>query len=289
MNARRHTGFPLFLLFLAAWLALPVDALAGPWPARKGGGYYKLGFGYVRANTYYEPNGTRVSIPTLADYTVSLYAEYGITDRLTGTAYLPFLQRLTLNRQIGRESGVTFFDGAENTAVADADIGLRFGILQAGNTVVSASLTAGLPIGDTSQESGLYTGDGEFNQHLAIGVGHSFYPAPAWVAVQAGVNNRTGGFSDEFRYEAEAGYTIASRLTVMAKLRGVEPFRNGDANTTGGTGGLGGNNQRFLVYAFEAAFMVGDNVGLSASAAGATRAQNVLSAPAFSAGIFIRR
>ena len=32
---------------------------SGPWPMKKRSGYYKLGFGFVRANSYYEPNGRR--------------------------------------------------------------------------------------------------------------------------------------------------------------------------------------------------------------------------------------
>jgi hypothetical protein len=268
---------------------LAAEASAGPWPQRRGHGYYKIGFGYVRANRYYEPNGNRIAIPTLSDYTFSLYAEHGFTDRITGVAYLPFLQRLTLNRQVGRETGAVFFEGAEATRVADADVGVRVGLLQFGNTAASASLMAGLPIGDNGHPNGLYTGDGEFNQHLALGIGHSFYPAPAWAAVTAGFNNRTSGFSDEFRYEAEAGYTVAERLSIIAKLRGLEPLRNGDDDAESGAGGLYGNNLRYLVYALEAALAVGDAWGVSVSVQGATRGQNILSAPGFSAGVFLRR
>ncbi|MEZ4699362.1 MAG: hypothetical protein R2834_03445 [Rhodothermales bacterium] len=274
---------------LLASLVASVPASAGPWTQRKGQGFYKFGFGFVRATNYFEPDGTRIAIPTLSDYTFSLYGEYGVSDRLTAVAYIPFLQRLTLNRQIGRETGAVFFDGAATTRVADADVGIRLGLFQIGNTVASASLMAGLPLGDHTQPNGLYTGDGEFNQYLSVGIGHSFYPAPAYVAVQAGMNNRTKGFSDEFRYDAEAGYTVAGRLTLIAKLRGLEPLRNGDAATTGGTGGLYGNNQRYLVYAFEAAVAIRGGVGFSASVEGATRGQNILSAPAYSAGIFLRR
>lgn len=276
------------LLFIILVIGDTSSALAGPWPQRKGQGFYKLGFSHVRANTYIEPNGNRIEIPTLADYTASLYGEYGLSDRLTVVAYIPFFQRLTLNRQVGRETGNVFFDGAETTRMADSDIGLRFGLFQRGGTVGSIGITAGLPLGDTGHPNGLYTGDGEFNQHLSLGIGHSFYPIPAYVAVQAGYNHRTRGFSDEARFEAEAGYTLASRLTVIAKLRGLEPMRNGDSATTGGTGGLYGNNQRYLLYALELAYAPMERYGVSVSVAGATRGQNILSAPAFSAGVFLR-
>ena len=281
---------PKIVCFSALSLILLVsglDATAGPWPQKKRAGFYKLGFGFVRANSYYEPNGRRIDIPTLSDYTVSLYGEYGLTDRLTAIAYLPVMQRLTLNRQIGRETGVVFFEGDENTSVADADVGFRFGLLQMGNTVVSAALNFGLPIGDHTQQSGLWTGDGEFNQRVSIGAGHSFYPMPAYMAIQAGINNRTQGFSDEFLYDLEAGYTFDGRVSLIGKLRGLEPLRNGSEAIRGGTGGLYANNQRYLVYMLEVAYNVNSSLGFSISVEGATRGQNILSAPAYRTGVFL--
>ena len=283
------TRFNSFILtMLIGAFAITGTSEAGPWPQKKRSGFYKLGFGFVRATTFIEPNGNRVSIPTLADYTFSFYGEHGITDRLTAIAYLPLVQRLTLNRQIGKETGAVFFEGDEKTGIADADIGLRFGLAQFGGTVISAELSLGIPIGDHTQQSGLWTGDGEFNQRISVGIGHSFYPAPAFVAVQAGVNNRTKGFSDEFRFDAEAGYTFGGKLTAIAKLRGLEPFRNGDDNVTGGTGGLFANNQRYLAYGIEMAYSITEEIGFSLSVEGATRGQSILSAPAYATGLYLK-
>lgn len=282
-----HIRAFVILLILALFATPARNADAGPWPQKRKSGFYKLGFGFLRANQFYEPDGRIINIPTLADYTFSFYGEYGITDRLTGIAYVPFLQRLTLNRQLGRETGFVFFEGAEQTSLADFDIGARFGLLQKGNTSISASLMLGIPTGNTTQPNGLYTGDGEFNQHLSLGIGHSFYPAPAYASVEGGFNNRSSGFSDEIRYAAEAGYTIAQKLTLIGRLRGVEPLRNGDDSITGGTGGLYANNQRYLAYGMEMAYMLTSNLGVSFSVEGATRGQNILSAPAYQTGLFI--
>ena len=275
-----------FLLLVSFLLVIP-EAEAGPWPQKRRAGFYKLGFGYLQANRFYEPDGRLITIPTLADYTLSFYGEYGITDRITGIAYIPFLQRLTLNRQIGAETGFEFFEGAEQTSLADFDIGARFGLLKKGNTVVSASIMFGIPTGNTTQENGLYTGDGEFNQHVSLGLGHSFYPAPAYLAVEAGFNNRSQGFSDEFRFSAEASYTFGGKLTAITRVRGLEPLRNGDDSITGGTGGLYANNQRYIAYGVELAYMLTSNLGASLSIEGATRGQNILSAPAYQTGLFL--
>ena len=276
------------------WILLLVivfvqNAMAGPWPQKKGHGFYKLGFGFVQANRFYELGGNRISIPTLSDYTASFYGEYGFTDRITGIAYIPFVQRITLNRQVGSVTGAVLFDGAENTGPADSDLGVRFGILERGSTVASASLMLGLPIGDSSHENGLFTGDGEFNQHISLGVGHSFYPIPAYVAIEAGYNNRTQGYSDEFRYHLEAGYTFNQRATLITKLRGLESLDNGDDSIMGGMGGLSANNQSYISYGTELAFSITSNVGISFSVEGAFRGENILSAPAYSTGIYLKR
>ena len=276
---------PLLILLVA--LLFAPEALAGPWPQKRKHGFYKLGFGFVQANRFYELGGNLIDIPTLSDYTVSFYGEYGFTDRITGVAYVPFMQRITLNRQVGRLTGTEIFAGAENTGVADADIGVRVGLLQKGNTVVSTSLMFGIPLGDDGHENGLFTGDGEFNQHLSLGVGHSFYPTPAYVAVQAGYNNRTQGFSDEFRFSAEAGYTVQQKVTLIARLRGLESLENGDDSIMGGMGGLSANNQSYFTFGFEAAYSITNKLGISVSVESATRGQNILSAPAYSTGLFL--
>lgn len=275
---------------LALVLCLPLlapAARADGWPQPKGHGYYRLGVNWVRAHQFYEANGNRIPIPTLSDYTASAYGEYGITDRITAIAYVPFLQRITLNKQIGQPSGVVFFEGDAVTGFADVDVGLRIGLLKAGNTVVSASVMLGLPVGNAEQANGLHTGDGEFNQQVALELGQSFYPAPAYVVARAGFNNRTEGFSDEFHYKLEAGYSFG-KWTAITRIRGVSSFENGADTVTGGTGGLYANNQRYLAYGVEAAYALTPALGFSVAVEGATLGRNVLSAPAVNAGFFLK-
>ncbi len=268
-------------------LLLVRPAYADAWLQKRGGGYYKVGYRMVRATHFYEPNGNRMQIPTLGDYTVSFYGEYGITDGITVLAYVPFFERITLNQQVGRTSGFVFSEGDAESGLADAIVGVRIGLVQHGATVLSATVKLGLPLGNDDQPSGLLTGDGEFNQVIALEAGHSFYPIPAYAIASVGFNQRTKGFSDEFVYTLEAGYTVAERFTIAAKVRGVESLRNGDP-TVGGQRGLNGNDQRYLAYGAEVIYTHHDTYGISVGIEGATRAQNVLSATAFSAGLFVK-
>ena len=283
MRSRRRTlGL---VLIVAAWWS--TDAEAGAWTQTKGTGFYKLGSQMTRGTEFRDMRGLGMTIPTLAEYTVSLYGEYGLRDDLTAVGYLPFFKRITLNKQVGRPSGFVYFAGDDVTGIGDAQLGLRYRVAQKGATVISASLTLGLPIGDDTQTNGLLTGDGEANQILALQVGHSFYPVPVYVSLDLGYNNRVDGFSDELLYAVEAGYTIG-KWTAILRLRRTESRENGEDGVSGGMGGLYANNQSFLSYGPELIYALNERLGMSLGAAGASRVQNALSEPVFSFAVFLK-
>lgn len=276
-----------FLILFTTLLLVRQEANAGAWTQQRGEGYYKLGLRVVRATRFYEPGGNRISIPTTGDYTTSFYGEYGLTDRLTLVVDVPF-KRITLNRQVERTSGFVLFDGDAKTGVADSEFGVRFGLIRKGQSVLSAELLFGIPIGDDTQQSGLLTGDGEFNQLFKLQFGQSLYPKPVYFSGEVDFNNRTNGYSDEFRYAAEIGYTFHSKFLAIFRIRGVESLKNGDG-ALGGMVGLFANDQSYLSYGPELVYSVDRIFGVSLGIEGATRGENVLSAVAFSLGFSVNR
>lgn len=276
----------LSLIFILTLLTGSVFASA--WPQKRGHGYYRIGFRMIRADQFYEPDGTKVDIATLSEYTTTLYGEHGLSNRLTLVASVPVFKRVTLNRQVGT-SGFVYFAGDAKNGIADTDVGLRFGLLQNNSTVLSAELLLGLPVGDHDHEHGLLTGDGEFNQHLKLQFGYSFYPTAAYVTGEIGVNQRSEGYSDEFHYTAELGYWLTPWLLASFKLRGVESFENGVDTVLGGAAGLYGNDQRYLAYGPEVAFLFTPALGMSLAVEGATRGRHIPAAPAFSLALFLKR
>lgn len=266
-----------------------VDSLSAQgWTRDMGSGFYKVSFNRVQSDEFYEKNGEVLTIPTLSDYTVSLYGEYGVTDHITAVAYVPVLKRLTLNRQVGEPSGFEYFEGDGVTGVADLDLGVKIRIHKWGGSVLTAGIQFGLPTGDDTQENGLYTGDGEFNQVFTAGLGHSFYPVPLYATAYSGFNNRTSGFSDEIRYGVEGGYSFTDFLTAIVKVDGKSSLKNGDGSVSGGTGGLFANDQSYVTYGGHLAWDVTNSIGLTGGITSALYARNTLSAPEFTAGIFFR-
>lgn len=265
------------------------QAHAGAWTQKRGHGFYKLEGRFIHARRYFEPDGRITGIPTLKDFTMSFYGEYGFSARFTLVAYAPFYKHLTFNRLSMPNMIICPPSNDSVSGFADSDVGFRFGFKQSGATVMSGRFMLGLPVGENEQQNGLLTGDGEFNQLLAFELGHSFYPLPLYFSGEAGFNNRTKGFSDEFRYAAELGYTFWNAVTLMMKFTGVASLKNGEDNIRSGVGGLYGNNAGYLALGPALFYQFHKSFGLTAGVDGATYGQNVPAAPSYSLGIYFKQ
>lgn len=269
-----------FLLILTTPSVLTAQA----WTKSKGSGFYKLDFTSIKASDVFDTKGNVVPFRTLGNYTTSFYGEYGITNKLTAVAYIPFFVRNVINETKGAQTGNVIEKGIENNSFGDMDLGLRFA-LPIKNFAVSANLLFGLPTGDSKQPDALFTGDGEFNQMLKIAAGTG--KKRWWTQAAVGFNNRTKGFSDEFRYDFEFGYKFFNdRLLTIFKINGIESFNNG--TVTAANTGLFSNNVEYAGIGPEILYYANakKTIGVSARLAGALKGQNVLAAPSLSFGVF---
>jgi hypothetical protein len=264
---------------------LTFQLFAGGWPQPKGNGYFKLGQTSIVAKNYYDSEGNKVAIRTLGNYTTAFYGEYGFTDRFTGIVFFPFFVRNTVNEVKGNNSGNIIQEGIEYNNVGDLDVGFRYGLVKDKPFVLSLSLTLGIPIGNGDHPEGLNTGDGEFNQLAKLEFGKSL-GSKVYISTALGINNRSKGFSDEFRYEGEIGWQPSKKWWLIFKTHGIQPLNNGESSTTGGSNGLFMNGTQFLSFGPEIAYQLTPSLGLNASAFGAMNIKNALGAPAFNIGVF---
>lgn len=269
----------IYLLILT-----PSVLTAQAWTKSKGQGFYKLDFTSIKAADVFDKNGDVVGFRTLGNYTTSFYGEYGVSNKFTVLAYVPFYVRNVVNETKGRQTGQIIERGIVNNNFGDVDLGFRYQ-LPIKNVAVAANLILGIPTGDAKQVDGLFTGDGEFNQLLKIGVGTG--KKRWWTQVALGFNNRTKGFSDEFRYDFEFGYKFFNdRLLAIFKINGIESLNNGTAQAA--ATGLFSNNVEYMGIGPEILYYANakKTIGISARIAGATKGQNVLAAPSLSVGVF---
>ena len=251
---------------------------AGGWTQPQGKGYFKLSQQIISAESLFFANGSKGEIPTVSGYTTSLYGEFGLLDRVTLVGYMPFYSNFSVD--------VEGFDST--TGLGDWDVGVRIGILTKGPTVVSLQALAGLPLGDSGGDIVLWTGDGEFNQHVSLQVGHSLYPVPAYLKAEIGYNNRQSSdnrddnFADELRYSLQAGYTIAERVGIALSLRGIKALDRADDEFHPR------NDVEYLSFGPQVDFYITPNAGITASMSNFTQAHNMLDAPTWEFGLFLK-
>ena len=263
-------------------LMIVINLSGQAWTKPKGEGFYKLDYTIIQGNKIFDQGGKVVSSGTLGYHTLSFYGERGITDKFTLQAYIPFLVRNVLKETKDAQTGSVLKPGIITNNIGDIDIAFRYA-LPTGRLPVSATLLLGLPTGDSQENSGLYSGDGEFNQMLKLSTG--FGDTKWWTQFGVGYNNRTKGFSDEIRYDAEFGYKMLNeKLLSIFKLSGIESLNNGSVSAS--PTGLFSNNVEYMSPGLEFLYFLKPHLGISFRAAGAIKGQNVLASPSFSIGVF---
>lgn len=275
----------VLLIFIGLFGVFDLYA-GGGWINQKTSGYFKLAQNVIRAPQFFNSDGNVTDIPTVSLYTTSLYAEYGITNNITGILYAPFFVRTTLNKTEFNQSGNTISGDALNS-FGDTNIGLKYGFFQNSSIVMAASLILGLPLGssEVTSERILQTGDGEFNQLIKLEASHSVKDSPLYATLVIGFNNRTKGFSDEFHWGGELG-AVWNKFIAIVKIYSVESLYNGDAGSNG-SNGVFANNTEYFSFTPELVYLINENWGISGAGGFAFSGRQILAAPNWSLGVFL--
>lgn len=257
------------------------NIFAGAWPQKKGSSYYKLNFRFIYAENFYDRAGEKITLDgTFTDLTIDFYAEYGLYDYLTLTGNIKGYRYTGFETNPGPEYNLNSESG-----ISEALIGMRGLLFILGETAVSGGLSLNIPAGKSSPDGGLLLSSGDFYQGVNLQVGHSFHPLPVYLNVSLLYNNRTEGFSDEFKYEIEGGYTFYTDLSLLLKFKGVQPVYNGRGDKVGGLGILL-NKQKYISYGGELIYKLTKNFGLTACYEGIATGKNIVYSPIYTFGIF---
>lgn len=273
------------MLFIGLTLSLTAG---GGWVKSKGEGYYKLNQTWVETMGYFS-GGNNYS-PRLNSqlFTTSFYTEHGLGDKFSIEAYLPFYVRHTIEGMIFEDGEDLIVEDAAG-GFGDVNLGLRTNILSKDFINISGTLTLGLPIGKATlgDRNNLFTGDDEFNQLIRVDASVPFgnRKIAGYSTIYCGFNNRSGVFSNEIWYGAEAGIsTMESKLWLIGRLNAIEAGDNGDEMefTNSFT-----QSMSFTNYMVEAAFYLDPKTGLSVSYTGSISGNVLLVAPVYSIGLFM--
>ncbi|MFT5337461.1 MAG: hypothetical protein ACI9YL_001464 [Luteibaculaceae bacterium] len=281
-------------LFLGFFLMTAIQVNAGGgWTQKKGEGFYKLSEWWLVYDKHFTDQGQFDPNIRTGVFNTFLYGEYGVTDRFTAVVNANLMGRNSTANVFSKTTNELLIQAESVLAVGDIDLVGKWAIPLSKKVQTAVSVGLGLPTGATNggTQGNLQTGDGEFNQwlQLDLGTGFSLFSGVSSFAnVFLAINNRTQGFSDEFRYGIETGLCLAkNRLWLIYRMSGVESLYNGSSVLENETTGIFANNTEYLSYGFEFNYRIKNGWGVSAGFASAFQGKIIAAAPSYSVGVFL--
>lgn len=207
------------------------SSFAGAWPQKRGGYYFKISANYFYTNKEYNYLGDKLPIfaerigfenASFQDFNLTAYAEYGMTDRLTMIANLPFKVLNSKRDKYLSQDILASKESLFTTGLADLALFGRYALI---TNPVALSLQGGvkLPLGYEKRPNndGAPLGTGDLDYEGQILFGASLYPGPIYFTSGIGYRIRTGPLHDEIVYSAEIGYT-KNRFLFKINLDGIQ-------------------------------------------------------------------
>lgn len=287
-----------FLLTLTILIAGSSLMAQSGWTQRQNSGYFKLSQNFVRAGSFFNPDGDIIDITTTSVYITGVYGEYGITDRLTALINAPLFVRSTINNKESTVDG-TIIPGDEFNGIGDISLGAVYGLIHSKPSVLAISGMVKLPSGNNvgGNSELLQSGDGAWGFTALLQGSHSFYPKPLYVSVHAGYQWRgvadleystgteTVNYDDAARWGIELGWTPGEHWQVAFKIAQVIALSNGTGGGVTGGSSIFGNSISYFSLTPEAGYFLDNGIGFTLAVGTAAFAQNILAAPSFNVGV----
>lgn len=281
-------GGLLSILFVMS--TITVEA-GGGWISGKGKGFFKLSEWWVVADAHFTDTGEIDPNVTIGLFNTTLYGEYGLSDKFDIILNFPVFSRSYSNLIRSKTTGDIIAPSQTLNSLGDTELGVKYGLVRNKVIVVSSSIYLGLPLGNKSggNNGTLQTGDGEFNQRVSLDISTSFSVGNVntFYAINVGVNNRTQGFSDEFRYGIETGLIVNKKIIGIFRLQGLKSFKNASFTETNGAS-LFASDTEYLSYTFEVGYEIKGKYGISANMGKAFSGNLIFADPSYSIGVHVK-
>ena len=206
-------------------------AHGGAWVQKKSGYFFKLTGGYLYTTEEYDSAGNTqniregesgISNTSYKEVNITGYLEYGVTDRFTAVANLPFKVVTSKWTEAATNDGPSRTVEVVNGGLSDLTLAGRFLLFGKSNPV---SIEAGvkLPLGydATPPDGGAPLGSGKVDVEGALLAGAGLWPIRAYATGAIGYRIRGGsGIADEYLFRVEGGFTPGDWLA-KATLEGI--------------------------------------------------------------------
>lgn len=270
------------LLLLAALTNVPESLAGGGWVRKQRTFYGKLNVVSFRTNRYYNLGGElNDQGAQFRQTSLNLYAEYGLTSRLTVIANVPVIR------------SNSFSNTTSTTGFGDATIEFKYGLLT-GPVHLAIGVAPQLPTGKSralvdnlnrpGDQINLPIGDGELNVWTRGYISIPF-SSRGYVSFDGGYNLRTQGFSNQYASGVEIGYKIAT-IWVNGTVRRLASVGTPDTNKGSFVYGEG---LAYTAYSFGAAVPLTPKISLTADYSNLIGSgKNTYSGPVYGLGLSLQ-
>ncbi len=205
-------------LTLSIFFSINTNAQSG-WTKAKNTYFLKLEYSSYKSTDFRNNIGTSLKTSEFSQNATSIYAEYGISDRLTAISSIP-LYKQNSYETTNKVSGF-----------GDIRLELKYALLK-DKFPLSIAIAPEIPSGKKDlfavnknnplEIINLPTGDGEFNIWTTLAVSHSFSPLNLYASAYSAFNYRTKykerDFQNQYQAGVEVGYKFIDKLWVNTKL-----------------------------------------------------------------------
>jgi hypothetical protein len=204
----------------------------GPWPRAKGSGYAQLSGTYIGYSKIFDANSDIVSLRrSMTDVTIQTYVEYGITDKLTFTANLPFKYASSSDNVNATDYFADTLKPATLFGLNTVLMGLKYNVVGK-KFLLTVGLNTEMNVGRSDSITSIRTGPSTFVFHPYLSTGTSF--GKFYTQLEAGYRIRLNGYSHEVDLGYELGYSWNEKTYFILNVRGRVSMQNGsfDNNVT---------------------------------------------------------
>ncbi|SNR13824.1 transporter family protein [Tenacibaculum jejuense] len=256
-----------------------------PWTKKKGETYLQLSFTTIPTYSDIFGNPDFQTEREINDNTLQLYAEYGISDKTTIIANLPF-KFVATNDLVNPTPFPVTAEGSEST-LGNIQFGVRHNFYNK-KWLISGQLMVEANSGSFDAATGLRTGYDAWTFTPVISAGRGF---DKWyIQAFTGVDIRTNDYSSAFKLGGEAGYKVSSWLWLAGFLDGVASFQNGEVvqPLSNLATSLYVNDQSYAAFGFKVIGEINEDFGANFGFGGALSGRRVAKSPALSFGLYYK-
>jgi len=274
------------ITFLVLLFAISVFA-GGPWTAGK-----KHGFAQIQATFPIRPynklflyDGSTLELNRgVTDVSVQAYLEYGLGDKLSIVAAIPY-KFVSTDNDINTDAEMPLLSEGSLSGFGNFEFALKYQFLDR-FFVSSFSIKADFNTGKQDIAKGLTTGFDASGYSLFWYFGKGF-SSRFYSFFETGYTLRTNDYSDNIRLMIETGYMPANDFWLALVFDFKKSMYNGnyyDENLR--QTGLYTNNQEFFAYGLKASYELKSKIGFSASTFGALWGNYVAHSITINIGIY---